>query len=86
MRLIALAIAAFTFLTFGLVSLQFQVEKTGSDLNVSGNMTGNPAAAYNTSEAVLSNFTNTLGVGMPGFFLAAIVAFAAVLLWMGLQQ
>lgn len=77
MRLIVLAVGALTFLSLGLVSLDFQVQKTSSEVT----MSGNAGIAFNTTEAVLGDVTTTLGVNTPGMFLAALVAFLAVILW-----
>lgn len=76
MRLVTLAIGGLTMLFFAIVSLQMQLERTQSKITLSGN-TGD---AFNMSKTVLADVTTSLGVATPGFFLAAIVAFIAVLL------
>lgn len=81
MRLAVLAVAAASFLLFGVVGLQMQVQRTESQIN----MTGNTGTAFNTSEAVLSDGLTSLGVSVPGFFLAAIIALVAVFFLVSLR-
>lgn len=76
MRLAVLAVTAVSFLLFAVVSLQMQVQRTQSQISISGN-TG---AAFNTSRAVLSDGLTSLGVSTPGFFLVGVVALVGVLL------
>lgn len=81
MRLVTLAIGSITVLFLGIVSLQMQLERTGDQITVSGN-TGD---AYNMSQNILADGLTTLGVSLPGFFLAAIIVFVGVLMWVSLS-